>query len=115
MQIDPSFFDATLAPPIGRPAGKSVVTRSQWGSLHKLGNAGDVITAHAHAPGTNHLTAVMKGTVINRVFNADGTVTETTFDAPAVFVVPTNVAHEIIAVVDNSICLNINVKTVQGE
>lgn len=115
MIIDPSFFDATLAPPVGRPAGKSIVTRSPWGSIHELAVAGDVIAAHAHMPGANHLTAVLQGTVVNRVYNPDGTTTETTFDAPAVFVVQTNVQHEIVAVVDNSICLNINVKIVQGE
>lgn len=115
MQIDPSFFDATIAPVVGRPIGKSVVTRSPWGSLHRLTLAGDVISAHTHTPGTNHLTAVMKGSVINRVFEADGTFIETTFDAPAVFVVASGFAHEIIAVVDDSICLNINAKLVQGE
>jgi hypothetical protein len=114
MIIDPSFLDVTLAP-VGRPAGKSVVTRSPWGSIHKLVVAGDSISAHTHLPGTNHLTAVLKGAVINRVYNADGTITETLFDAPAVFVVQTNVQHEIVATIDNSICLNVNVKIVQAE
>lgn len=109
MYIDESFYNKPQwvvknAPEI---EGRAVRENGYFGATFTFKKAGDVLSAHKHTYGTNHLTFVMQGSLIQRIYNEDGTTTDTNYVAPALSVVAPDVTHEFIALEDNSVCINI--------
>jgi hypothetical protein len=68
------------------------------GAVYMFAAPGDQIAEHFHEPGQHHSIGVLHGSINYKVTNADGSVTDNIYTAPAVLLVPANVDHAVIAV-----------------
>jgi hypothetical protein len=90
-------YPAKLMPNVFQP-NKPMVWPIINGAIYMFATEGDQVAEHVHEPGQNHSIGVLHGAINYKVTNADGTMTDNIYSAPAVLLVPSNVDHAVIAV-----------------
>jgi hypothetical protein len=106
--VDPSLLTTPAAQlPTCPGPGNALPLPFALGTIYQFVNVGDSIGTHTHPDGTGHYSVVWTGSVEYTTYNTDGSIaSQAVYNAPAVFAVPTGVAHSFEGLTAGSLLIN---------